>query len=92
MRSDAGSSSARIRSPKPRFADSAELTLEAEPRFLGGAGDLSAGDLAALRAFVVRNLDSLLAYWNGTLALDDLCAKLQCAGDVPAALNTEETE
>ena len=84
--------SARIRvqrniDAKPRFRDSEELTLEAEPSFLGGAGDLSAGDIGVLRDFVARNLDPLRAYWDGLFTFDDLIAKLR--GDGPAALKTE---
>ena len=54
-----------------------ELTLEAEPQFLGGTGDLSLEDVQAIRNFVVRNLDALLSYWNGKMSFDDLLATLR---------------
>ena len=62
---------------EPHFRDSVELTLEAEPKFLGGTGDLSPDDIHSVRDFVVRNLDSLLAYWEDKLPFDDLIAELR---------------
>ena len=64
-------------SEEPHFRDSVELTLEAEPKFLGGTGDLSPDDVNSVRAFVVRNLDLLLAYWNEKMSFDDLLATLR---------------
>lgn len=61
---------------EPRFADTVELTLEAEPRFLGGTGDLSPDEIRALRDFVVRNLGPLLAQWKGEIPFDALLASL----------------
>ena len=62
---------------EPHFRDSVELTLEAEPKFLGGTGDLSPDDIHSVRDFVVRNLDPLLAYWEDKLPFDDLIAELR---------------
>ena len=54
-----------------------QVTLEAEPQFLGGTGDLSLEDVQAVRDFVVRNLEPLLAYWNKKLSFDDLLVALR---------------
>ena len=62
---------------EPNYRDTVELTLEAEPQFLGGTGDLSLEDVQAIRNFVVRNLDALLSYWNGKMSFDDLLATLR---------------
>ena len=62
---------------EPNYRDTVELTLEAEPHFLGGTGDLSSTDVDAVRDFVVRNLDPLLSYWNEKISSDDLLATLQ---------------
>jgi hypothetical protein len=60
----------------PHFDDAVEITLEPEPRILGGTGDLSPDDVRALRAFVARNLGPLLACWKGELPFDALLAAL----------------
>ena len=60
----------------PHFDDAVEITLEPEPRILGGTGDLSPDDVRALRAFVARNLGPLLACWKGELSFDALLAAL----------------
>lgn len=62
---------------KPVFGDSEEFSLDGDPRFAGGAGDLSAEDVAAVRAFAVRNIDPLRAFRNGEISFDDLRAKLR---------------
>ena len=62
---------------EPNYRDTVEMTLETEPRFLGGTGDLSSDDVRAVRDFVVRNLEPLLAYWNEKMSFDDLLAKLR---------------
>ena len=62
---------------EPNYRDTVELTLETEPRFLGGTGDLSCEDVQAIRDFVVRNLEPLLAYWNEKMSFDDLLAALR---------------
>ena len=62
---------------EPNYWDTVELTLEAEPQFLGGTGDLSSNDVHAIRDFVVRNLDPLLAYWNEKMSFDDLLVALR---------------
>ena len=54
-----------------------ELTLESEPQFLGGTGDLSSAEVDAVRDFVVRNLDPLLSYWNEKIPFDYLLATLR---------------
>jgi len=65
---------------EPNYRDTVELTLETEPRFLGGTGDLSCEDVQAIRDFVVRNLGPLLAYWNEKISFDDLLAGLRRTG------------
>ena len=62
---------------EPLYRDTVELTLEAEPRFLGGTGDLAPDDIQAIRAFVVRNLDAFLAHWNDEMSFDELRDKLR---------------
>ena len=62
---------------EPNYRDTVELTLEAEPQFLGGTGDLSTDDIRAIRDFIVRNLKPLLAYWSEELSFDDLLAELR---------------
>ena len=62
---------------EPNYRDTVELTLEAEPQFLGGSGDLSPADVAAVRDFVVRNLEPLLAYWNEKIPFDGLLTTLR---------------
>lgn len=61
---------------EPNYRDTVEMTLEAEPQFFGGTGDLSPTDVDAVRDFVARNLESLLSYWNEKISFDDLLAKL----------------
>ena len=61
----------------PNYRDTVELTLEPEPRFGGGTGDLSPDDVRAVRDLVARNLDAFLAHWDGKMTLDDLLAKLR---------------
>jgi hypothetical protein len=62
---------------EPHYWDTVEVTLEAEPRFLGGTGDLAPEDVQTIRNFIVRNLDPLLAYWNAEMSFNELRAKLQ---------------
>ena len=62
---------------EPNRWDVVELTLEAEPSFKGGTGDLAPGDALLIRTFVVRNLESFLAHFNGDLSYDDLLAALK---------------
>ena len=62
---------------EPNYRDTVQMTLEAEPQFLGGTGDLSLEDVQAVRYFVVRNLEPLLAYWNEKLSFDDLLVALR---------------
>ena len=62
---------------EPNYRDTVEMTLEAEPQFLGGTGDLSPDTVRAVCDFVVRNLDPLLAYWNEKMSFDDLLATLR---------------
>ena len=64
-------------SPVPRYEDSVELTLEPEPRFVGGTGDLSPDDVRTVRDLVARNLDAFLAHWNDEISLDELRNKLE---------------
>ena len=61
---------------EPHYRDTVELTLEAEPRFNGGTGDLSPDDVRTIRDLVARNLDAFLANWDGKLSLDELLARL----------------
>ena len=61
---------------EPNYLDTVEMTLEAEPQFFGGTGDLPPDDVDAVRDFVVRNLEPLLSYWNEKISFDDLLAKL----------------
>ena len=65
---------------EPNYRDTVGLTIEAEPHFLGGIGDLSFADAHAIRGFVARNLESLLAYWDGKMSLDDVLAVLRQRG------------
>ena len=65
---------------EPNYLDTVEMTLEAEPQFFGGTGDLSLADVDAVRDFVVRNLESLLSYWNEKISFDDLLETLRQNG------------
>ena len=67
----------RSGSEKAQLWDTVELTLEIEPRFLGGTGDLSLDDVQTIRAFIIRNLDLFLANWNGRLSFDKLLSELR---------------
>ena len=62
---------------EPNRWDVVELTLEAEPSFKGGTGDLAPGDALLIRTFVARNLESFLAHFNGDMSFDDLLAALK---------------
>ena len=62
---------------EPNYRDTVEMTLEAEPQFFGGTGDLSPAEVDAVRDFVVRNLDPLLSYWNEKISFDDLLDTLR---------------
>ena len=62
---------------EPNYRDTVELTLEAEPQFLGGTGNLSIEDVQAIRDFVVRNIEPLLDYWNEKISFNDLLATLR---------------
>ena len=62
---------------EPNYRDTVEMTLEAEPQFLGGTGDLSSADVDAVREFVVRNLEPLLSYWNEKISFEDLLVTLR---------------
>ena len=62
---------------EPLYRDTVELTLAAEPRFLGGTGDLTPDDIRAIRAFVVRNLDAFLSHWGEKISFDELRDKLR---------------
>ena len=73
---------------KPRYRDTVELTLEVEPRFNGGTGDLSPEDVGTIRDLVARHLDAFLAHWDGKLSLDALIAALRR----PVAPDTEKME
>ena len=61
---------------EPNYRDTVEMTLEAEPQSFGGTGDLSPADVDSVRDFVVRNLESLLSYWNEKISFDDLLTVL----------------
>ena len=69
---------------EPHYWDTVEVTLEAEPRFLGGTGDLAPEAIQAIRDFIVSKLDPLLAYWNDEMTFDALRAKLRSSGVAPA--------
>ncbi|MBR3222519.1 MAG: hypothetical protein IKF72_09855, partial [Kiritimatiellae bacterium] len=71
---------------EPNYRDTMELTLEAEPQFLGGTGDLSPADVDAVRDFVVRNLEPLLSYWHEKISFDDLLAALRQTGLIDRTL------
>ena len=62
---------------EPNRQDSVELTLEPEPRFVGGTGDLSPGDVRTVRALVALNLDAFLAHWDGKLTREELLDALK---------------
>lgn len=62
---------------EPLYRDTVELTLEAEPRFIGGTGDLSPEDVQTIRALVARNCDAFVANWDGKLSFDKLLATLK---------------
>ncbi len=62
---------------RPSYRDTVELTLEPEPRFVGGTGDLSPEDVRTIRGLVARNLDAFLAHWDGKLTREELLAALR---------------
>jgi len=64
-------------SPVPRYEDSVELTLEPEPRFVGGTGDLSPEDVRTIRDLVARNLDAFLAHWDEKMTREELLDTLK---------------
>lgn len=62
---------------RPNYRDTVELTLEPEPRFVGGTGDLSPEDVRTIRDLVARNLDAFLAHWDGKLTREELLDALK---------------
>ncbi len=61
----------------PNYRDTVELTLEPEPRFGGGTGDISPDDVRAVRDLVARNLDAFLAHWDGKMTREELLDTLK---------------
>ena len=62
---------------RPLYRDTVELTLEPEPRFVGGTGDLSPEDVRTIRDLVARNLVAFLAHWDGKTTREELLATLR---------------
>ena len=62
---------------RPLYRDTVELTLEPEPRFGGGTGDLSPDDVRAVRDLVARNLDAFLAHWDEKMTREELLDTLK---------------
>ena len=62
---------------EPHYRDTVELTLEAEPRFNGGTGDLSPEDVGTIRDLVARNLDAFLAHWDEKMTREELLDALK---------------
>lgn len=62
---------------EPHYRDTVELTLEAEPRFNGGTGDLSPEDVGTIRDLVARNLDAFLAHWDEKMTREELLDTLR---------------
>lgn len=53
------------------------ITLSKNPKVMGDTGDLTAADLSYFRAFVRRNREVLLAYWNGSMQIEQVLLRLQ---------------
>ena len=62
---------------EPHYRDTVELTLEAEPRFNGGTGDLTPDDVQTIRDLVARDLDAFLANWDGKMTCEELLDTLR---------------
>lgn len=57
--------------------DTFSMTVSDEPSIVGEVGsDLSTKDITYFKNFVLKNKDTLLAYWNGELDTSDLTDKL----------------
>lgn len=57
--------------------DTFSMTISDSPRTIGDIGpDLSSEDITYFKNLIVRNKDTLLAYWNGELDTSDLVAQL----------------
>ena len=54
------------------------MTIEVSPKIVGEIGrQLSSDDIRYFQKFVVKNMETLLAYWNGELDTEDLVNQLQ---------------
>jgi len=58
--------------------DTFSMTISDSPTTIGDVGtDLSSQDIAYFKNFVLKNKDTLLAYWNGELDTSDLTERLE---------------
>ena len=57
--------------------DTFNMTISNPPSIVGEIGsELSAKDIAYFKDFVLKNTDTLLAYWNGVLDTCELTDRL----------------
>ena len=62
---------------KMQIDDTFSMTISDSPAVIGEPGnDLTAEDIAYFKRFMLKNKDTLLAYWNGEIDTSDLTEKL----------------
>lgn len=67
----------RNKSEGMQIDDTFNMTISDPPRIVGEIGsELSEKDIAYFRNFVLKNTDTLLAYWNGVLDTCELTDRL----------------
>ena len=68
----------RNKAERMQIDDTFSMTVSDEPSIVGEVGsDLSTKDITYFKNFVLKNKDTLLAYWNGELDTSDLTDKLE---------------
>ena len=53
------------------------ITISKNPKVLGDIGELTTADLSYFRAFVLRNREVLLAYWKGSMQIEQVLHRLR---------------
>jgi len=68
----------RNKGERMQIDDTFSMTISDEPNTIGEVGsDLSTKDIAYFKNFVLKNKDTLLAYWDGELDTSDLTDRLE---------------
>lgn len=68
----------RNKGERMQIDDTFSMTVSDDPSIVGEVGsDLSTNDINYFKRFILKNKDTLLAYWNGELDTSDLTEKLE---------------